>query len=322
MRRRCSIRCRSRLSERSWAADPVRELSEEVVHLPFSPGPFRMAMDLVSVAEADWFELDRRYREEMAERRRLLATAHGEVFAATPVSDAARVEALEVIVAALTLHHPDWFSCDGGVVSNHLTGESWELGSVDPLELAGRLVQDDLCLIQNGSDGPVFTAAVLCFPSRWRLMDKIGKTLPDVHGPVPLYADRLAAPVDRFMRHLKAGHIASRLNWSLLDDPALFQPGGKWRVEGDAGITAENAGQRLFLRVERQTLRRLPTTGAVLFGIRVHVYPLSRIVDRPDRAARLAAAVRALPDAVQHYKSLLPFRGALLTWLENHSVTL
>jgi dimethylamine monooxygenase subunit A len=275
-----------------------------------------MAMDLVSVPEADWFEFDELYLPEMAEKRRLLTSSYDQVFAATPVSDAARAEALELIVTALTTHHPDWFSCDGAELRNHLTGEAWKPGSLDPLDLAGRLVQEDLCLIQNDNAGPVFTAASLCFPSRWRLLDKVGKPLSAVHGPVPFYADRLAAPVDRFMRHLKAGHIASRLNWSLLDDPALFQPGGKWRVDGASDITVTNVGSRIFLRVERQTLRRLPETGAVLFGIRVHVYPLDRVIDSPDRAATLAEAVRALPAEVQHYKSLLPFRAALLAWLD------
>jgi dimethylamine monooxygenase subunit A len=294
----------------------MRALPDQAVHLPFEAGPYRMAMDLVSVPEAAWFEFDQLYGSEMAERRRLLATAHGEVFAALPVSDAARAEALEMIVAALTTHHPEWFSRDGAVVRNQLTGEVFQVGAIDPLEVAGRLVQEDLCLIQNGADGPVFTAAVLCFPSRWRLMDKIGKPLSAVHGPVPLYAERLARPVDRFMRNLKPGHIASRLNWSVLDDPALFQPGGKWRMASSSDITAENAGGRVFLRVERQTLRRLPVSEAVLFGIRVHVYPLDRVIDGRDRAAVLAEAVRALPADIQHYKSLLPFRAALLEWLE------
>lgn len=298
----------------------MRALPDQAVHLPFGRGPYRMAMDLVAVAEADWFELDQLYLAEMAERRRLLATAHGEVFAALPVSDAAREEALDLVVTALTTHHPDWFSREGVVLRNHLIGESWGRGAIDPLELAGRLVQEDLCLIQNSEDGPAFTAAVLCFPSRWRLMDKIGKPLSAVHGPVPLYADRLARPVDRFMRHLRPGHIASRLNWSLLDDPALYQPGGKWRVDGGSDITPENAGCRVFLRVERQTLRRLPVTGAVLFGIRVHVYPLDQVIDRPDRAAALTEAVRALPAEVQHYKSLLPFREALMGWLHDRSL--
>jgi hypothetical protein len=293
----------------------MRPLPPQALHLPFSSGPYRMAMDLVTVPEAAWFEIDDRYAAEMEEKRRLMATAPCDVFAAMPESDAARAEARELVATALTAHHPDWFGQDGSVVSNRLTGENWDIRLVDPLELAARLVQEDLCIIQNREMGPVFTAASLCFPSRWRLLDKIGKPLAAVHGPVPLYASRLAGPVDRFMRHVKPGHIASRLNWSVLDDPALFQPGGKWRTEASADITTENAGRRVFLRVERQTLRRLPATGAVLFGIRVHVYPIERVIDRAERADDLASAINALPEDIQHYKSLLPFRDALLNWL-------
>jgi dimethylamine monooxygenase subunit A len=196
-------------------------------------------------------------------------------------------------------------------VRNHLTAESWGLSSIDPLELCGRLVQEDLCLIQDSADGPVLTAAALCFPSRWRLSDKIGKPLRQVHGPVPLYADRLAGAVDRFMRNLKPNRIVSRFAWSLLDDPALFQPDGRSPTAGRT-ITDEDAGERIFLRVERQTLRRLPVSAAVVFGIRVHVYPLSRVIDNADRAAALAAAVQALPVEVQHYKNLSPFSRPLL----------
>jgi hypothetical protein len=292
----------------------MRALPEEAVHLPFEPGPYRTGMDLVAIPEAAWFELDQRYRPEMAERRRLLTEAHDDVFAALPLSDPARTEALNEVLTALTTHHPDWFSRDGNAVRNHLTGETLDVGAIDPLDLAGRLVQEDLCLIEASGQGPMLTAAVLCFPSRWRLSDKIGLPLYAVHAPVPFYADRLAAPVDRLMRHLKPGRIASRLNWSLLDDPALFQPGGK-RAEGGTDITAENAGRHVFLRVERQTIRRLPETGAVLFGIRVHVYPLEQVIDRPQRAGALAEAVRALPEEMLHYKSMAPFREALLAWL-------
>ena len=79
-----------------------------------------------------------------------------------------------------------------------------------PLELAGRLVQEDLCLIEASPDGPRLTAAVLCFPSRWRLHEKLGRPLAEVHGKVPFYGDRLARPVDRFMAHVRTGHIAAR----------------------------------------------------------------------------------------------------------------
>lgn len=294
------------------------ELPPEALYLPFEPGPYRMAMGLVTVPDALWFELDDRYLDEMRERRRLLATQHAEVFAALPASDAARTETLAAVATNLATHHPAWFATAGSTLHNRLTGERWDLGhpGCDPLELAGRLVQEDLCIVQLADGVPVLSAAVLCFPSRWRLAEKLGHPLAAVHGPVPLYGQRLAGPVDRFMRHVKPGHIATRLNWSVLDDPALFQPGGKWRQDHDPTVTAANAGSTLFVRVERQTLRRLPRSDAVLFGIRVHVYPLWRAIADAASAARLAEAVRALPEPTLHYKSLLPVLSALLGWLD------
>ena len=292
----------------------MRPLPAEFVHDPVEAGPYRMALGLIGVPEQAWFEIDALYPAEMAEKRRLLTERHAEVFAITPGSEAACAEALSMIVENLTTHHPDWFSRTGIVLTNHLIGETWNLDTGGPLELAGRLVQEDLCLIQNTDENPIFTAGTLCFPSRWRLAEKIGRPLAEVHGPVPLYADRLAAPVDRFMRQLRPGRIVSRLNWSIVDDPALFQPGGKWRTDRNDAITADNAGDRLFMRVERQTLRLLQASGAVLFGIRVHVYPL-----RCAAAARLAAAVRALPDDIARYKSLPSFQIALLAYLDSIS---
>jgi hypothetical protein len=292
-------------------------LPPEPVYLPFETGPYRMAMALTAVPEAAWFEIDALYPEELAERQALLAARHAEVFAALPCSDAGRWETLRLVAANLALHHPAWFHAAGDALVNRLTGESWDLRDPgrDPLEVAGLLVQEDLCIIQVHDGVPLFTAAVLCFPSRWRLGDKIGRPLAEVHGPVPIYADRLERPVDRFMRHLKGGHIASRLNWSILDDPALFQPTGKWRTDANTDITRMNAGARLYLRVERQTLRRLPDSDAILFGIRVHRYRLDRVITTPALAARLAEAVRALPDPIVHYKSLRTVQDALLGWL-------
>lgn len=295
----------------------MERLPDETVYLPFQSGPYRMSMDLTASPECAWFEIDTLYPDEMRQRRTLLADRHNDVFAALPGSEAARTETLSCVVDHLCRYHPTWFQRNATTLVNALTGEHWDLASLsyDPLELAGRLVQEDLCLIQNGDAGPCFTAAVLCFPSRWRLRDKIGKPLPEVHGPVPLYADRLARPVNRFMQHVKPGHIAQRLNWSVLDDPVLFQTGGHGRDGIYTHITADNAGAKLYLRVERQTLRRLPQSDAVLFGIRVHVYPLARVITSSSLAARLADAVQALPTEMGRYKSLGTFKDALLGWL-------
>ena len=296
-------------------------LPPQAVHLSFEPGPYRMAMGLTACPRADWIELDHHYPAEMAERRHLLATRRDEIFAAIPGSESARRETWDVLTAHLAGRWPDWFAIDGAVLENRLTGDRWNLAAPDrdPLEAAAMLVQEDLCIIQISEDGPLLAAGVVCFPSRWRLGEKIGRPLATVHGPVPFYADRLARPVDRFMGVVKPGHVAVRLNWSMSDDPTLFQPTGKWRTDRSVHITADNAGDALFLRVERQTLTRLEQSGAVLFTIRVHVYPLARIAARPEIAQRLTEAVRALPPETLHYKSLLRFRDALLDYLGHMS---
>jgi dimethylamine monooxygenase subunit A len=295
----------------------IASLPPQAVHLSFEPGPYRMAMGLTACPRADWIELDHRYPKEMVERRDLLATRRDEVFAAVPGSEPARRETWDVLAAHLAGRWPDWFTNDGTTLENRLTGDRWDLAApgCDPLEAAALLVQEDLCIIQVTGDVPILTAGAVCFPSRWRLGEKIGHPLATVHGPVPFYGERLARPVDRFMGVVKPGHVAVRLNWSMSDDPTLFQPGGLWRTDRAIHITADNAGDALFVRVERQTLSRLPQSGAVLFTIRVHVYPLARIAARAEIAQRLAEAVRGLPPETLHYKSLLPFRDALLDYL-------
>jgi hypothetical protein len=257
----------------------------------------------------------------MAQRRELLSTRRDDVFAAAPGSDAARREVLDRLAALLPGRFPGAFTRSGDTLHNRLTGETWDLSSppCDPLELAGRLVQEDLCVLQPGAEGSVLTASVLCFPTRWRLAEKIGRPLAQVHGPVPFYQERLARPVNRFLEQLRDGKLVERYNWSLLDDATLFQPGGHGRRAANVAVTAENAGDALFLRVERQTLSQLPASGAVLFTIRVHVYPLSRIATDPEVAARLAAAVRALPDEMRLYKSLPPFQDAMLSFLDKRA---
>jgi hypothetical protein len=297
------------------------DLPAESIPLPFEAGAYRMQMGLVGRSPTELIDIDDRYPSQLALRRDLLAARHDEVFAACPGSEAARVEVLAMLARYLPERFPAWFTRAGDRLHNHLTDEVWSLSDppVDSLEVAGRLVQEDLCVLQPGPAGPVFAAAVLCFPTRWKLHDKVGRPLLGVHADVPFYADRLGGPVDRLIGRLRPGRLVERLNWSLVDDPALFQPGGKWRHEAEARVTAANAGAVLLLRTERQTLSALPATGCALFTIRVRSHPLALVCARPDVAARLAAAVRALPAEMEHYKSVLPFRAALLAWLDTRA---
>ena len=54
----------------------------------------------------------------------------------------------------------------------------------------------------------------------------------------------------------------------------------------------------MVLRTERQTLRRLPKTGAILFTIRTYTTPVVKLAQEPGVPSRLASAVRSWPDVV------------------------
>ncbi|MBV9527081.1 MAG: DUF3445 domain-containing protein [Acidisphaera sp.] len=278
-------------------------------------------MGLENLSLDDWIEIDDAFRDQLAEKRRLLAERHAEVFQSLPESTDPSREVLTLLGEHLPRRFPALFRRRGDTLDNAATAERWNLAQTDlhPLDLAGRLVQEDLCVMQAGPEGYRLTAASLCFPTRWRLAEKIGKPMQGIHAPVPLYAERLARPVDRFFDHLRAERPVARVNFSLLTDPALFQPAGHGRREADPTITAENAGARVHLRMERQTLRRLPCSAAILFTIRVHQCPLAVFEDDPRGAADLAASLRTMPEGVALYKSLPVLADPVLAYLDRLS---
>ena len=61
-------------------------------------------------------------------------------------------------------------------------------------------------------------------------------------------------------------------------------------------VTAENAGQTLCTRCERETFTRLPRTQAILFTIRTFLRPLHKYAAKTDEAVQLGNALRNLPE--------------------------
>ena len=288
---------------------------ERAPYLPFEGGRFRLAMGLRPLAADGWIEIDAHFAHALAAKRALLETRHADVFAALPEAAAPAAELLALLAAHLPRHHPEIFRRTGDLLDNIVAGERWDVAHspLHPLDLCGRLVQEDFCLLQEVGGAYRLMGATLCSPSCWRLADKIGRPLAEIHAPVPGYAETLERPVDRFFAHLKPGRLTRRLNWTVVDDPAPFQPE---RIAGRAPITAENAGARLWLRVERQTLRRLPATGAVVFTIRTHITRIDAAIGDAAAAAELAALLRDTPAATLAYKQIAPFQTALLAWLD------
>ena len=107
-----------------------------------------------------------------------------------------------------------------------------------------------------------------------------------------------------------------RWNWSLYGDAELHhpEPGNGGRRFGDGEVA-----EHVFLRLERQTLRKLPDSGAILFTIRIYIDPFEALeshADGPAIAGALVAQVQELTPEQMAYKGLTADREALIRRLE------
>lgn len=167
------------------------------------------------------------------------------------------------------------------------------LGVDGGLPEAAKARWEDMCLLtrREGEDFYRLVGAAVAFPSDWRPAEKMGLPLAAMHAPIQGYAEQLASGVDHFIARLRPGKIFGRCNWFIAATPNLRWIAGP-PEQAFAGVTAENAGETLFVRSERQTLRRLPETGAILFTIGVYVAPLGSLSG--ENIARLAGAMEGL----------------------------
>lgn len=249
-------------------------------NLPFRPwADPRLARlpGLVPVEPGDWLQLDEAYAAQMRLREALLAGTGEAVLRSPPAAEPAARELLEMILAELadkpgfeigteTVRCPD--------------GRRVRLDQDAPLASAAQLVQEDLVVMDRpeGADEHVLTAAALCFPASWTLAEKLGRPLTAIHIPTAAYDADLARRVQRLFDGIRPGRPIWRANALIYADPNLHQP----RRENDRRA-APGAGAR-WLRMERQTLVRLPRTGAVAFTIHTYVLPFDRL-EPDDRAA-------------------------------------
>ena len=153
------------------------------------------------------------------------------------------------------------------------------------LTAIGHLVAEDFCLmVPDPASGEYkLAAAVLCFPSRWLLSEKLGRPMTIIHAPVPDYDDTLARRVNRVFEAIDVRRPMVRINWLIHPVAELFLPIGL----SDKLVAHADPGDGIYLRTERQTLVRLPETGAIAFGIKTSICPLDRLT--PTEAAALAA---------------------------------
>ncbi|MAM13440.1 MAG: hypothetical protein CML23_23910 [Rhizobiaceae bacterium] len=266
---------------------PLRLMPYGRAYKPFSIG-------LSQIATTDWLEAEGDLGRYLDEKRQFLEADPDAIFRAAPDSLAAQQEALELIVRHLGDEHRDTHRLDGAMMS--MAGHTVDIadGTMPPLMRAGLLIADDLAILTRHDGHWHLSAGFIAFPSSWSLAEKAGRPMDEVHADVPGFqgGTRNAAMVTRIFDNLKPDLPAERFNWSFKGSNALAMPVSKHLPE-DPFRPVRPIGDNV-LRVERQTLRRLPETGAILFTIKIHADPLAMVRRHPENHAIAAAMLKQL----------------------------
>ena len=231
---------------------------------------------------AEWLRISDAYAGQMALRDGMIESRRDEVHALLPEARAAAEECLDLVLAHCAAQ-AEYDVGEGRVLRPD--GVAAPVSRSSPLLTIGRLVQEDVCILQNTGGGEhVLTGAILCFPASWTLAEKIGRPLTRIHRPVDAYDPEIASRVQRMFDRMRPETPLWRANALVYDHPRLFSP--KSEASGDRHVS----GTGRYLRSERQTLRKLPESGAVVFTIHTVVLDVDDLA--PEARATLTRVTR------------------------------
>jgi hypothetical protein len=253
-------------------------LQKTLPHMPWADPRTARLPGTLPLTDDSWILQDEAFAPQMAERDRLIAERPGVVHALTDAARPAADELFDLVLARLA-SAPGYQVGPGS--ARRPDGVAVPLDRSQPLLTLGRLVQEDLCLLQKSGDEHVLTGAILCFPASWSLDEKLGRGLIGIHRTVRHYDEGLQPRVQRMFDGLRPEAPLWRMNALVYVNPDLHQPGRE-------GAPRTDRTNGRFVRAERQCIVRLPRTGAILFAIHTWQVLFDSLAPG-DRAALMGA---------------------------------
>jgi dimethylamine monooxygenase subunit A len=288
---------------------------------PHLPGPKGSAYE-------HKLDVDEHYLAEIVERR-LVLERDPYRYGALPHMQLHQWDTLELVMESFAASYPEKFSLERrgdrwtwinrplGLVDRFVFGDAASLPRA-PLDYILRQAQGDF-VVMDQRDGDLYAdAGMVTGPADWTLNFDLGMSFKEWHGPVPMAHE--IGVFDRalgFLLKLQAGHPVRRLNWTMTVNPRLDTSPETYPAWGPdrTTITTETIGQLLHLRVELQSLYRLPRSNGVLFSIRTFMLGFDDLVTNPLWAKRTHRILKNLPAALVDYKGLARYRDIAIAWL-------
>lgn len=311
----------------------LKNVMSKLKYFPFGQ-EFDLRMGTAVFTDKDrLIETDEHYIKEIAAKRNLLAENHAYYYRANENTELAQWDVVDKILTDLSLFEPENFILkkDGNNWHWHnkklnesvdfVFGDKTTL-PLEPLDWVGGQVQEDLVILSN-NDKAALVAGQLCFANGWCLNDKFDQPFLTIHAPAPAMVAPTMQSAQKLMERILVSKPVWRSSWNFkiwnhLDLSSKYNIAYNEALNLIApGLHAGNIGDALYIRIERQTLTRLPRSNNILFGIHMYQNTLNDEQLTKEQATRMLNVIRTTPTEMLNYKAVSPFKNALVKYLEN-----
>ncbi|KAJ8128336.1 hypothetical protein O1611_g5299 [Lasiodiplodia mahajangana] len=285
-----------------------------------------LAMQEISTSEL--IVMDNTYLNNITVRKELIQRYPDLVIGANPDSHAAVKEIYTWFTGTyLPTRFPTMFELvdEPKGILNRVDGQVYPSEPPESAETAlghlGSMMDEDLLFLLPANDGGgyILSAFVNCFANGPHTRQRLQKNVRAIHAPIPGYEDELASRVDQWFDTLSAGKIVKRTNWAITDDNRMFVPEGHFPFSDVSEANPNIDCSKLYVRSERQTLRRLQQSGAIVFSLRTYIYPLKTIKDAgygPMLVQAIDGLDRGNGPCISEYKQASMWQKQVTTFLE------
>ncbi|GCE88902.1 DUF3445 domain-containing protein [Komagataeibacter diospyri] len=311
---------------------------------PFPEDTYMYSMNIephVKAGEVDslrrTFDVDEHYVVECQEKARILSEDPKRCIV-LPHMQEAEWDFIELAMNSLSEDYPDLFhlSRDGmrwhwinrplNIDQHFVFGDAGTLPYA-PFEFMARQMQGDFTLQDQRDNDLWMDGGMVTSQADWSLKFDLGMSFKQWHAPVPKAGEMgIFDRGLRFLLMLQHGMPVRRLNWTMTINPRLDTSPENFTIWGRdrTVVTDDNAKDLVHLRVELQTLFRLPRSNAILFAVRCYLLPLRDIALVHKWRIRLHRVLRDLDPALSAYKGLDLYRAHAVHYLsqfDNNELT-
>ncbi|PHH92902.1 hypothetical protein CDD83_3733 [Cordyceps sp. RAO-2017] len=265
------------------------------------------------MAKAEWIRIDQGYLKRLEERNAIMDAHPAESIGSGPIVNPAIEELYaELMARFLPYRFPAMFSLTGDTFLNKVTGKvySVDVRRMDHdtmLRNLGENIEEDFYFMCPDDEGELrLEGWIACFPGGFLTTARKGMSMRAIHQPVPGYEKRIGKGADKILARLQGWEFIERFNWSLqTDGSSLFRVDGN-NYYPELGQTLPDTEDdvhidQCYLRVEHQTLVRLPKSQAVVFCVRSYVTAIEDI-KKEGNGPLLADAFESMPQKLGDYK--------------------